>query len=92
MITANPPAYYQEIDLADIQGRPRGASEDSEELDVYSIQARVFMASTPRQLLFISDDLDDYVSPGVNKISGKRMRLVHRGQLQPMPVPEEFQN
>lgn len=92
MIAASPPAYHQEIALDDRRMRPRGAGADSRLVDVTLRTAILQMTSSFEHLLSVSDDSDVYVAPGLKKVLRKRMRIIHRGPLQPTPVDEDFQS
>jgi len=95
LITATPPAYYQEIDSREIKHCPRGASDDSGLLEEFSSIALRSLISTPghtsdmSEEYFLAGDLDDYISPGLKRIGTKRVKVIYRGSLKPMPFEEE---
>ena len=92
MIAAPPPAYHQEISIDDARLRPQGAGADSQLVDVTLRAAITQMTTSFERLLSFSDDSDVYVAPGLKSVSTKRMRIIHRGPIQPTPVDEDFQS
>jgi hypothetical protein len=91
MITATPPAYCQVMDIEENQLRPRGASSDSDQIDEFAASALRFLVSSPRSSIADYIEIDDYVAPGLRPVAEKKVRIVKRGQLQPMPFQGEIE-
>lgn len=91
MITATPPAYYQVMDIEEKQLRPRGASSDSDQIDEFAASAFWYLVSSPRSSIAEQIENDDYVAPGLQPVAQKKVRIVKRGQLKPMPFQGEIE-
>ena len=91
MITATPPAYYQVMDIEEKQLRPRGASADSDQIDEFAASAFHYLVSSPRSAIMERIEIDDYVAPGLQPVAQKKVRIVKRGQLKPMPFQGEIE-
>jgi len=90
MIAAHPPAYHQEIAIDEQRVRPHGVGADSQLVDVTLRFAVSQMTKSFEDLLSGIEEMEVYIAPGLKKSLSKRMRVVHRGPLQPMPVDEAF--
>ena len=91
MITATPPAYYQMMDIEEKQLRPRGASSDSDQIDEFAASALRFLVSSPRSSIADYFGIGGYVAPGLHPVAQKKVRIVKRGQLQPVPFQGEIE-
>ena len=90
MITATPPAYYESIDVNELHSKPRGASDDSAQIDACSMLALKHLISTPRHMLEPVGDADDYnvLQPG--SVRTKRVRFRYVGPGKPMQLGEDI--
>lgn len=79
------------MNIEEKQLRPRGASTDSDQIDEFAASALRFLVSSPRSSIADYLEIDDYVAPGLQPVAQKKVRIVKRGQLQPMPFQGEIE-
>lgn len=92
MLTATPPAYYQQIEIDEFKQSPRGASNDSSQLDELSKQVFLHLTATARHWMKPNDLDDDYHPPQAVNVVTKRVRFRYVGPGKPLPLDEETDN
>jgi hypothetical protein len=89
VITATPPAYCQQIEIAEFKQRPQGASSDSSQLDELSKRVFLHLRTTPRHFLEPDGVFDEYQPPLPVSAVTKRVRFRFVGAGKPLPLDEE---
>jgi hypothetical protein len=92
MLTATPPAYYQQFEIDEVKQRPRGTSSDSSQLDELSKRAFLHLIATPRHFLEPTGGADEYRPPQAVTVVTKRVRFRYVGPGKPLPLAEETRN
>jgi hypothetical protein len=92
MITATPPAYYQQVEIDEFKQGPRGASSDSNQLDELSKRVFLHLIATPRHFLDSNGGDDEYHPPQAVAVVTKRVRFRYVGPGKPLPLDEETGN
>ena len=89
MLTATPPAYYQEFEKEESRQGPRGASSDSTQIDEISKRAFQHLISTPRHYVEFEQMGEEYNPPIPTSVTRKRVRFRYVGPGKPLPLEED---
>lgn len=90
MITANPPAYHQVIDIDD-QRRMSGYSDDAKRTEMMLLQSIEHVFSTPAHAMAVAYH-DDYETPPPQARRRMKVRFKLRGAAAPLPYDTDSQD